>query len=78
MKCPDCEQTMREAKDGFFCVKVGCERWVPKEEGKPSYFKFTWAIPGGGWVYADDGACIGWFPMSDIVAMKLRDATGRW
>jgi hypothetical protein len=65
---------MREAKDGFFCVTIGCERWVEKEAGKPAYWKHTWAIPEGGWVYSEDGHCFGWFAFADIIGMGIYNA----
>jgi hypothetical protein len=44
---------------------------------KPVYYKFTWAIPDGAWLYDSNGNCITWMTWERINKLYpgLKDKT---
>jgi len=44
---------------------------------KPAYYKFTWAIPDGAWIYDSNGNCITWMTWERINKLYpgLKDKT---
>lgn len=65
---------------------INCSQMIPQryrramhlKKSYAAYYKFTFAIMGGAWVYDASDMCRGWYPFPVIRILGLRDRTPKW